>query len=413
MAKLSIMLTIPDLLLMHVTYLETAYEWFQHLTDLFKMKKSSVTQREAMCNPRTAIRTHKKQSEGTHKPRKCGATMNKPESATAAEPHNSTCRKLKCKAGEQGKVEKRDRRGKRTAGWTGEQEAAVREPGEEAVDEATCSISLAVMPSSQDDNGRDIEVPCMTVNPPKPETTHPVASKAAADTANPNMMSIGPPESVGTLREPQDELQEPTDEEEPPSMPLEGGRDASGQMMSRHADEGASSDPAKPACTNTGTTTEVQDDANTTAAAHSHSTSSATAESSNSMHIAQRHSMIAPGEEDHVQAKWPHNAAAAQTMSSPRVPDGIVKDPGGHVRPHMPGKPPSILFEGECNAEMHTSGACAGQQHSANVHGEGCCTWAWHVGCATSSTSRNPKWMKMGPPAEVRAHQDRQYVHRP
>ncbi|KAF9237951.1 hypothetical protein BU15DRAFT_62802 [Melanogaster broomeanus] len=299
MAKLSIMLTIPDLLLMHVTHLETAYEWFQHLTDLFKTKKSSVTQREAMCNPRTAIHTHEKQSERTRKLQKCGATMNKPKSATAAEPCNLTCRKPKRKAGEQGKVEKRDRRGKRAAGWTGEQEAAVREPGEEAVDEATCSISLAVMPSSQDDDGRDIGVPCTTVNPCKPETTHSVASEAATDAANPNTMSVGPPESVGTLHEPQDEPQEPTDEEEPPSMLLEGGRDASGQMMSRHADEGALSDPAKPACANTGTTMEVQDDANTTAAARSHGTSSATTKSSNSMHIAQWHSMIVPGEEDH------------------------------------------------------------------------------------------------------------------
>ncbi|KAF9233944.1 hypothetical protein BU15DRAFT_66146 [Melanogaster broomeanus] len=71
---------------------------------------------------------------------------------------------------------------------------------------------------------------------------------------------------------------------------------------------------------------------------------------------------------------------------------GSVKDPGGCVKPHMPGKSPSILLEGECNAERHTSSACTGQQHSAIAHGEGPHTWAErHISSVTSGTSHDPK----------------------
>ncbi|KAF9232984.1 hypothetical protein BU15DRAFT_66993 [Melanogaster broomeanus] len=84
-------------------HLETAHEWFQNLANLFEMKKSEVTQGEATRDPRTLANTHQtwKQSERT-----C-----KPESATAAELCNLTCHEWKYKAGEQGKVERRDRRG--------------------------------------------------------------------------------------------------------------------------------------------------------------------------------------------------------------------------------------------------------------------------------------------------------------
>ncbi|KAF9231177.1 hypothetical protein BU15DRAFT_56484, partial [Melanogaster broomeanus] len=43
MAKLPIMLTIPDSLLMCITHLETAREWFQRLADRFETKSSDVT----------------------------------------------------------------------------------------------------------------------------------------------------------------------------------------------------------------------------------------------------------------------------------------------------------------------------------------------------------------------------------
>ncbi|KAF9243587.1 hypothetical protein BU15DRAFT_59941 [Melanogaster broomeanus] len=76
------------------------------------------------------------------------------------------------------------------------------------MDKMTCSISRAVMPSSQDDNSRDTGVPCMTVNPQRPETMCQAASDAAADTVTPNATSAGTPEPAGTSHELRDEPHE-------------------------------------------------------------------------------------------------------------------------------------------------------------------------------------------------------------
>ncbi|KAF9247083.1 hypothetical protein BU15DRAFT_69925 [Melanogaster broomeanus] len=181
-------------------------------------------------------------------------------------------------------------------------------------------------------------------------------------------------------------------------MPLEGGRNASCQMTSRHADDGASSNPVEPAGANAGTregrrpnsttpddaaatpssSSSCDNDRNSsghstqqqqrwqrwwqrkrqrkrvqgrgwqwqrrataenaaTAAACSHGASSATAGNANSTHMAQRHSANARGEEDHARAKRP-------------------------------------------------------QQRSVNVHGECPHTWAeQHVSHATRDTSRDAK----------------------
>ncbi|KAF9235373.1 hypothetical protein BU15DRAFT_64895 [Melanogaster broomeanus] len=197
MAKLHISLTIPDLLLMCVMHLETAHEWFKHLADRFEMKTSDVSQREASCNPR--------------RPRGCSQAArvrsdHKPEIAKVTEPCDSTHREWKCDVRSRGRVEKRDRRGKRATGWTGEQEAAVRELGEEAVDATTRSISLAVMLSSQDDNSRDVGVPCTCITLREPQSTRPAASDTAADAVTPNTTSAEPPEPVGMSHELQNEL---------------------------------------------------------------------------------------------------------------------------------------------------------------------------------------------------------------
>ncbi|KAF9237955.1 hypothetical protein BU15DRAFT_62805 [Melanogaster broomeanus] len=219
------MLTIPDPLLMCVTHLETAREWFKYFEDLFDLKKSNTTQQEAKCNPRMPVDMRQKHREDARKPRKCKATVNKPKSTKAIEPryisftgsieiHQETSMlekeasqetKKKCEARDQGRVKKRVRRGRKAAERTSEQEAAVREPGEETTDEKTRSISLVVMLSSQDDNGRDMAAPCPTVKPQRPETMCQAANHAAADAVTPNVTSARPPLPAGASHELQDE----------------------------------------------------------------------------------------------------------------------------------------------------------------------------------------------------------------
>ncbi|KAF9244220.1 hypothetical protein BU15DRAFT_71777 [Melanogaster broomeanus] len=83
--------------------------------------------------------------------------------------------KCKCDVSSQGRVKRRDRGGKRAAGWKGEHRAAAQGLGEEATDET----SEQHKPSSQ-------------ITPPNPKTTCQAASKAAADAMNPNAMSAEP-----------------------------------------------------------------------------------------------------------------------------------------------------------------------------------------------------------------------------
>ncbi|KAF9233411.1 hypothetical protein BU15DRAFT_66596, partial [Melanogaster broomeanus] len=205
MAQLPIMLTIPDLLLTRVMHLETAREWIKYFEDLFDLKKSDTTQQEAKCNPRTHVDTHQKHSEDARKPRKRRATANKPKSTEAVEQRDSKRRERKREARDPGRVEMRDRRGKRAARQTSEQGAAAREPGEEAVDKATRSVSLANVPSSQDDHSRDMGVHCTRVTSPTPQMARPVASKAATDAVTPNATSARPPKPAGASHELQDE----------------------------------------------------------------------------------------------------------------------------------------------------------------------------------------------------------------
>ncbi|KAF9231713.1 hypothetical protein BU15DRAFT_68118 [Melanogaster broomeanus] len=450
MAKLPIMLTIPDSLLIHVMHLETAREWFKYLADRFETKTSDVTQREASCNPRRRVSTHQKHSEDARKLQECKATVNQPKIAKVTEPCDSTHRERKRNARSEGRVEKRVRRGRKAAERTSEQEAGAREPGKEAADEAIHSISLAVMPSSQDDDGRDTGVPCTTVNPHKPKSTHPVASEAAADAANPDATSAMPTEPAGGSPKPQDESHESTDQNRqrpssphnetaasaPPSVPFEGEREsevkkgkderlkrrdsekvaaarAPGENTVDQGADGVSLAPPASSLNGHGVETSTDETTNTTAATPSMPLEGErdAQRRTSGTRTGQQHGTNVHSE-GHSARMERH--ASCTTNGGPRVPDGIVEDPGGHVKPHMPGKPPSILLEGECNAERHTSGACTGQQRSAIAHGEGPHAWAArHISYATSGTSRDPKRMKTGPLAEVRARQDCRYVHRP
>ncbi|KAF9233109.1 hypothetical protein BU15DRAFT_66872 [Melanogaster broomeanus] len=371
-AKLILITTIPDSLL-HVTHLETAHEWFQNLANLFEMKKSDVTQREATRDPRTLADTRPKHSEDAHHARDRETASNKPKSATAAEPRDSTRRKRKRKAGEQGKVEKRDRRGRKAAEGTSEQEAAAREPGEEAMD-GTRSISLAVTPSSQDDDSRDIGVPCSTVEPHKPETTHPTAGEATTGTT-----SAGPTGPVGIGQQPhvtrqdhgegkgEDTVDQTADsislappasshvnakhktsckpaKEDPPSSLLEGEQDGRTSTPEHAARGGASLLEAEQLCTE-----RPQREAPAEAAAAAATTTTATAVAAATAATATTTTTTVKVHPDSVQAEPPSSAHEwnGRAMSGrTRVPDGIVEDPAGCVEPSTPEEPPSVPLEG-------------------------------------------------------------------
>ncbi|KAF9231777.1 hypothetical protein BU15DRAFT_68042 [Melanogaster broomeanus] len=435
-AKMLVTFTIPDSLLIDFLTTEIAQDMFTRLENKFG---NSITATAIQSTPSPTSSFPNRESR-----RKRDKTNREPKRKVERDREISG-EDRECDMRGQRRVEKRDRRGKRAARWTSEQGAAVREPGEEATDETTRSVSLAVTPSSQDVDSRDIAVPCQctTVEPHKPETTHPTAGEATADTVNPNATSVGPPEPVGAMREPQDEPQEPTDKEQPPSMPLEGGRDAGGQMTSGHADEGASSNPVEPAGANT---------SNTTAAARSHGASSATAESANSTHVAQQHSANARGEEDYAQAKQPHmpgnppsillegehsaqkdmngtragqqldtsahgegRSARAEWHSSMRAPDGITEDPGGRGNPSALARPPSTPLEGE-RGHQPSSGH-ADDRTAIRVHRGDSTTGGSRRSCmdsVTSDTTRDSKQVRIGLLAAAKVRQDHHdgYMHR-
>ncbi|KAF9230248.1 hypothetical protein BU15DRAFT_83872 [Melanogaster broomeanus] len=453
-AKLILITTIPDSLL-HVTHLETAYEWFQHLADLFETKKNNVTQREAIvCNPRSPVSTHQEHSEDARKPRERKATMNECENTTVEESRNVRHRERKHDTRDRGRVEKRDRRGKRAARKTSEQEAGAREPGEEAADKTTRSVSLAVTPSSQDDNSRDMGVPCTRVTPREPQSTSPVANDAAADAVNPNATSAGPPEPVGTSHELRDEPHESMG-----SYPGSRGENEDSRGPGAHcvhvtaqrpqaATGEAAADATNPNATSVGTpepvgaSREPQDEPQGTADKGTANVN-ATAAPPSVLLEGERDGQVAssttgvhsdsaePPSEDVADetvdgislacpASSPHEEPA--TSAPPSVPleggrDGQAMNAHGQSlnsthagqqhgasthseahstraeQPSMPAtdRPPSMLLEGECDAQKHTNGACTGQRHGAIAHGEGRCAWAErHTGHTTSDNARVP-----------------------
>ncbi|KAF9236383.1 hypothetical protein BU15DRAFT_77094 [Melanogaster broomeanus] len=112
----------------------------------------------------------------------------KAESAEVEESRDGTRRECKRErdASSQGRVERRDRRGKVEARWVGEQTVA--------------ATGLGEAPRTKTDVGtrraRD--------TPPKPQTASQTASEAAADAANPNATSAGPTGPAGASCKPQD-----------------------------------------------------------------------------------------------------------------------------------------------------------------------------------------------------------------
>ncbi|KAF9237012.1 hypothetical protein BU15DRAFT_63519 [Melanogaster broomeanus] len=410
-ATMLVTFTIPDSLLINFYDTKTAQEIFTQLKNRFS---KSTTPSPTLSTP---TRESRQKRDTSNRERRRKVERDRERSGEDQATDRS--------------IEKRNRRGKRAARWTSEQEAAARELGEEATDVTTRSVSLAVAPSSQDIDGKGMGAQCTHVNPQRPETPRHAANdaaaaaaaatgpgeeamdqmasgislvkptssqmsdgsgdvevhytsvvprehddnaspnetvargqgedtadrvadggdvgvhhtsvmsqqplannrsaaKAAADAANPNTTSAGPTGPAGAPCRPA--------EGEPPSMPLEGGRDASGQVTSGHAE-----------------------------------------------HLEQGTHKASRGEEDHARAKPPSSAherhANCTTSDNPRVPDGIIEDLGGCVEPSTPEEPPSMPLEGEWAAQRRMSGACTGQQH-----GEGPHAWAErHVSCAPQS----------------------------
>ncbi|KAF9235435.1 hypothetical protein BU15DRAFT_78021 [Melanogaster broomeanus] len=446
MAKLIISITIPDSLLMCIMHLETAHEQFKHLTNRFETKTSDVTQREATCNPRTTVDMRQKLSECTRTPRKHEATANKLESSAVKEPRNAKCHKQEREARGQGRVEKRVRRGRKAAERTSEQGAAAREPGEETADKTTRSVSLAVTPSSQDDNSRDMGVPCTRVTPQEPQSTSPVANDAAADAVNPNATSAGPPEPAGTSHDLQDEPHESTG-----SYPGTRGENDDSRGPGTHcthitaqrpqaATGEASADTTNPNATSVGPPEPVgasreppdepADGVNLAPPASSpHEEPAASAP------------RVCPSrgsERARPSGDKRHTRRLAAPASSP-VKAGVAMptDNTTDASASETATPPSIPLEGERNTQS-PNGTRAGQQNDANAHGEGLCTRAeqpsrldrppstplegehlssGHADDGNTAkvcrSSCDSKRVKTGPPAEAGMHQVRRYMHRP
>ncbi|KAF9235108.1 hypothetical protein BU15DRAFT_78342 [Melanogaster broomeanus] len=426
MAKLIISITIPDSLLMCIMHLETTREQFKYLANQFETKKNNITQQEA--NPRSPVSTHQEHSEDARKPRERKATMNECENATVEESRNVRRRERKHDTRDRGRVEKRDRRGKRATRKTSEQEAGVREPGEEAADKMTRSVSRAVMPSSQDDDGRDMAVPCPTVQPQRPEMTRQAANEAAADAANPNATSVGPPEPVGASHEPQDELQGTADKgtvnvnaaAAPPSVLLEGERDSEVASSSTGVHNDSAEPPVEDAADDVslaapasspvkaGVATPMDNitDANVNATA---ATPSMLLEGerdaqrhTSGTRAGQQHGTDAHSEGDSVRTEC-HTSCT--TNGDPQVPDGIVDDPGGCIEPSTTETPPSVPLQGECDAQRCMNGTRTGHQHGANAHGEGPSAWAErHPSCTTNSGPRVPDGIVDDPGERTECH---------
>ncbi|KAF9238989.1 hypothetical protein BU15DRAFT_74954 [Melanogaster broomeanus] len=122
-------------------------------------------------NIRTVADTRLKPSEGSCKARDRETAVNKAESAVVEEQHDVRCRKHERDAGSHGRVEMWGREGKRAAGWMSEQGAAARGPGKGATDLKASGIGLAIMPSRQEDDGRDTVVRFMPIVPQEPQMT--------------------------------------------------------------------------------------------------------------------------------------------------------------------------------------------------------------------------------------------------
>ncbi|KAF9236161.1 hypothetical protein BU15DRAFT_64256 [Melanogaster broomeanus] len=327
-------------------HLETAREWFKYLTDQFKMKTSDVAQQEATCDPRTAVGTHQKRSKHTRKPRKHEATANKLESSAVDETCNAKCHKQEREARDQRGVEKRVRRGRKATERTSEGGAAMREPGEEATDKTTRSISLAVMPSSQDNDSRDMGAPCTQVTPREPQSTSPVASEVATDAAYPNMTSARPAEPAGMSHELQDEPHKSMGSY--PGKPVDALCKPQDELQD--APRGIAGDNASP-------------------------------------EVWQVNETIARGS-----CEPPHELADDISLASPassqdKPASGVVTpmDNTTDASVSETATPPSILLEGEHDAHQCTNSTCTGQLHGANVHSEGPSAWAeHHTSCTTN-----------------------------
>ncbi|KAF9239295.1 hypothetical protein BU15DRAFT_62052 [Melanogaster broomeanus] len=388
--------SIPDSLLMCVMHLETAREWFKYLADRFEMNTSDVTRREAICNPRRRIGTHKKCSERTHKLRECEATANKPESTIAVEPRDSTRRERKHEARDQRGCKPRghpEQPGRRWQGYrsplpthgtpetrwdiTSSQQgpadaanpnATSARPAEpagtshELRDEPHESTGSYPGSRGESDDSRGPGAHCMRVTVQRPQTANPTAGEAVADVANPNAMSAS--------HKPQDAPQGIAGDNISPEVwevdetiargPSEAAADEMTDDISLAA---RASSPSKP-----GVATPMDNATNATAAPWSIPLKGErdAQRCTNGARTGQRHGAIARGEGP---SAWAERHTSCTRKSSPRVPDGIIEDPGGRSEPGAPDRPPSMLLKGEQSSSGYTDDGTAARVRRANTKG--------------------------------------------
>ncbi|KAF9236530.1 hypothetical protein BU15DRAFT_63886 [Melanogaster broomeanus] len=290
-------------------------------------------------------------------------------------------------ARDQGRVENRERRGQRAARRTGEGGAAAREPGEEAADKPTDSVSVGVTLSGQDDNSRDIGVPCMTVNPQRPETTHQAANDAAADTVNPTATSARPAEPAGTSHELRDESHKSTGSYLGSRGEDDESRGPGARCMRVTAQRPQTANSTAGEATADATNPNVTSAGPTGPAGASHKPQDAPQGIAGDdvgpevREVDERTRMAKDAVDettDDVSLAAPAGSPVNSGVATPT--DGITDATVNGIE-----TPPSTPLEGECNAQRRANGACTGQQHGAIAHGEDPSAWAErHASCTTN-----------------------------
>ncbi|KAF9230770.1 hypothetical protein BU15DRAFT_68910 [Melanogaster broomeanus] len=232
----------------------------------------------------------------------------------------------------------------------------------------------------------------MTVNPHRPETTRQAANDTAADAITPNATSAGTPEPVGMSHELRDEPHESTG-----SYPGSTGENDDSRGPGAHcmrvtaqrpqaATGEASADATNPNVTSVGTpepvgaAREPPDEPADGRAVHMRSPlpvhpgvyrsrgSERARDSGDERHAwVQMHRARAPQTTDQG-SDGISLAVPASSLNGHEVEMSTDETTNTTANAHTPGKPPSMLLKGECNAQKCMNGTCTGRQHDATAH---------------------------------------------
>ncbi|KAF9234346.1 hypothetical protein BU15DRAFT_65775 [Melanogaster broomeanus] len=405
-AQFIITSTIPDSLILRIMHLETAHEYLDYFTDLFK-RESEIVSWMAMHSPRTPAVTRQKPSERSHKTRDCETAAKKSKSAEVEESRNRTRHEPERDTSSQGRVERRDRRGKRAAGWKGEHRAAARGPGEEATDETSSSISLASMPSSQ-------------TTPPKPETTRQAASEAAADAVNPNATSAGPTGPAGASGRQREGQGQEANEGVEGEGETSTGRTGEEITAAKAPGEGTA-DQTADGVSLAAPASSPNDDGGDEDVHHTHVAPNETPPTASKQHRTKgrRTSRDRAERAKEWQAETPmHETAAPLSMplEGERNSQVTSDNTGAHCSKGAERPDNTADAQDSTQTQRCTNGTHAGQRHGASAHGEGRCARAEQPcsaherdSCVTSSSAQVPDGIAEDPGGRVKpsTHPDR------